>query len=473
MGPEYMNENLPGKLIVKNRIDKGILKKSIIRGLCTAAALSKIKFLLSLFLIIDITIFNDLKIIADSTLSNANNRNVQETENNYFVDNFAFEGSNIARSPAADNPSEAAVMHCNNADRDFADIRWIDCSSCALSDLSRLYGDYDNATFNEDTVFPQHFDLPQRAELLMEAGKEPGLGIRKLNSQGYTGKNVGIAVIDQVLNIDHPEYSDNIRLYEEMHVLPEERCSMHGSAVVSIAVGKNCGVAPEASLYYWALNPSPTDQAYSSVKLWSEYARVIDRIIAFNNSLPEESKIRVISISNGFAAYDYYKNMDEVNQLLEAVKRANDKNIFVLSTSVNEFYDFFHSAVPFAGLQKINPLEESDNKDNYTLGKFQEEIPEIFFDSVLFPMDSRTTADYTGNTYVHYGKGGLSWVVPYIAGLYCLCVQVCPDINPQTFYDLVYSTAAIVWRYDVLNGSLYRLRIAKPEEVIKCLQFFA
>lgn len=430
------------------------------------------KFLLALLLMINISIICNLPILACSTPSNQNHRNNQESGNNYFVDNFSYEGCSIAQTPAASTPSEAAAVQYNNADRGLSDIRWLDCSSCNLLDLSFLYSEYDNTTFNEDTVFPQYFDLPQRADLLIEAGKEPGLGMRKLNFQGYTGKNVGIAIIDQVLYVDHPEYSDNIMLYEEMHVLPNERCTMHGSAVASIAVGKNCGVAPEASLYYWALNPSSTNRQYSSIKLWSEYARVIDRIIAFNLTLPEESKIRVISISDGFTAYDYKNHIDEINQFLEAVKRANDKNIFVLSTSVNEFYNFFHSAIPFAGLQKIDPWEDPDNIYNYTLGKFQEETPELFFNSVLFPMDSRTTADFTGNTYVYYGGGGFSWVVPYVAGLYCLCVQAFPDIDPQIFYDQVYSTAAILWKYEISNGSLYQLRIVNPEKVIKYFQFF-
>ena len=99
------------------------------------------------------------------------------------------------------------------------------------------------------------------------------------------------------------------------------------------------------------------------------------------------------------------------------------------------------------------------------------ETPELFFNSVLFPMDSRTTADFIGNTYVYYGGGGFSWVVPYVAGLYCLCVQAFPDIDPQIFYDQVYSTVAILWKYEISNGSLYQLRIVNPEKVIKCLQF--
>jgi hypothetical protein len=49
-------------------------------------------------------------------------------------------------------------------------------------------------------------------------------------------------------------------------------------------------------------------------------------------------------------------------------------------------------------------------------------------------MDSRTTASPTGKgDYVFYAQGGMSWAVPYLAGLYALAVQVKPDITPEEF----------------------------------------
>jgi hypothetical protein len=50
-------------------------------------------------------------------------------------------------------------------------------------------------------------------------------------------------------------------------------------------------------------------------------------------------------------------------------------------------------------------------------------------------MDSRTTAS-PGATdqYVFYGIGGMSWAVPYIAGVYALAVQVDPAITPERFW---------------------------------------
>lgn len=50
---------------------------------------------------------------------------------------------------------------------------------------------------------------------------------------------------------------------------------------------------------------------------------------------------------------------------------------------------------------------------------------------LLVPMDSRTLASATGRS---------SWVAPYIAGLYALCCQVRPDINPGQFFRLSLQT---------------------------------
>ena len=56
-------------------------------------------------------------------------------------------------------------------------------------------------------------------------------------------------------------------------------------------------------------------------------------------------------------------------------------------------------------------------------------------------MDSRCTASPTGvNDYVFYRKGGMSWSVPYVAGLYALACQVKPDITPNIFWNEAFLT---------------------------------
>jgi hypothetical protein len=73
-------------------------------------------------------------------------------------------------------------------------------------------------------------------------------------------------------------------------------------------------------------------------------------------------------------------------------------------------------------------------------------------------MDSRCVASPTGNDkYVFYYSGGMSWAVPYTAGLYALCSQVNPNITPNEFNTAIYNTATKVHlddtndEYNILN----------------------
>ena len=47
-------------------------------------------------------------------------------------------------------------------------------------------------------------------EKLLEEGKNPGLGIRKLHEQGITGTGVVVGIIDQRISPTHLEFRDSI-----------------------------------------------------------------------------------------------------------------------------------------------------------------------------------------------------------------------------------------------------------------------
>ena len=51
----------------------------------------------------------------------------------------------------------------------------------------------------------------------MENGKNPGLGIRALHGQGITGEGVSVAIIDEAIFLEPPEFSDRIVDYYECH----------------------------------------------------------------------------------------------------------------------------------------------------------------------------------------------------------------------------------------------------------------
>jgi len=169
----------------------------------------------------------------------------------------------------------------------------------------------------------------------MDIGKNPALGVRELHKRGITGKSVGVAIIDQGLLVDHVEYKDRLRLYEEIHCI-DDTAAMHGPAVASIAVGKTVGVAPGADLYYVAETHGLSKPDHKFEWDFSYLARSVERILEVNRRLPEKSKIRVISISVGWDPQQ--KGYAEV---VAAVGRAKKEGLFVVSSSLFETYELF------------------------------------------------------------------------------------------------------------------------------------
>lgn len=313
------------------------------------------------------------------------------------------------------------------------DVRNYDISRFNLMEEADLLAEatFDSATCWPDTL-PEGFDPAQ----IMEIGKNPGLGIRALHKKGITGKGISIAIVDQALNPEHIEYADNLMNYELLHCC-DSGAQMHGSAVTSIAVGKSCGVAPDADVYYIA----STFGRYSvgGMKINLNYmADSIDRILEINTFLPEEKKIRVISISRGFSVE---KGADAVRS---AIERAKDAGVFVITTSTEENYGF-----SLMGLGKQDLTADPDDVSLYCPGNFWSES---FYNGemadasrmLLVPMDARTYASwYTSEGYEFGASGGLSWSVPWLAGLYALCLQADDTLTPERFIEKAFETGTV------------------------------
>ena len=339
------------------------------------------------------------------------------------------------------------------------DLRSYDLTRLDLSgsmDALR-YADFDSGTLWPSAErMPEGFDWQR----IMETGKNPGLGIRKLHEAGITGKGVGIAIIDQTLLVDHQEYVDRIQFYEETDNITGYLLNplMHGAAVASIAVGKTTGVAPDADLYFIADWIGDNQNNLDFTKL----AGSIDRIIQVNASLPEGRKIRVISLSIGWDKSE--KGFDAVEA---AVQRAKDANIFVISSNLGLDYGLW-----FQGLGR-DPLSDPDLFGSYTTGLFWEDsfyAGKSMEGRLLVPMDSRTTASPNGvDKYVFYREGGWSWSIPYIAGMYALAVQVKPDITPDEFWATALQTGTTIQVQK--DGKSYDLGpILNPQALIDALK---
>jgi subtilisin family serine protease len=310
---------------------------------------------------------------------------------------------------------------------EYADVRRIAGAKDLQGDLSQINfsGNEEiipTLTFNTATIWPKDLKLPQgfMPQEIMEYGMNPGLGIRELHKEGITGKSVNVAIIDQPLFLDHPEYTGKIKAYNNFTGKSES--SMHGPAVASLLVGDNIGTAPEANLYYAAVPSWLADSSY--------YAKALDWIVEENRKLPKESKIRVVSISAApsGAGSPFTKNTEMWD---ESVKRAEAEGILILDCTSNH------------GI--VGPCYY-DLKDREDVAKCLPGFPNAkgFFrnsKAILVPTSIRTVAEHyyeKGYAYQYTGVGGLSWAIPYCSGVLAMGWQVNPTLSPQEMVDILF-----------------------------------
>ena len=283
-------------------------------------------------------------------------------------------------------------------------------------------------TYCFDMVFFEGADDIRRE--VIESGKNPGLGIRSLHEKGITGKGVNVAIIDQNLITAHPEYADNIADYYPGD-FPEEYYefgSMHGSAVTSFLAGKTCGVAPEANVYFACGAMGLDAKPFAEALYW---------ILEKNAELPEDEKIRVVSVSAG----PQEGFMENYELWTEAVAIAQKENILILDCRDDEYTGFIHSAY----YDINNPEDVTKCKPLYP--NFEDNLNHEFFKKFIFaPSSYRTSARAyeEGEFFYGYdGVGGQSWAVPYVAGVLNLGWQVNPDIPADEMREILISSCYV------------------------------
>lgn len=261
------------------------------------------------------------------------------------------------------------------------------------------------------------------AERLLEEGKNPGLGVRGLHEQGITGEGVNVAIIDQNLLLDHPEYAGCIADYYDSGCRVEGG-SMHAPAVLSILAGKTLGVALGAKVYYAAAPAWEADAAY--------YADCLYWIIEQNEALPEGEKIRVVSVSAAPMSWPGGGGFINGEQWTEAVAAAEEAGILVMDARETEETCFVSRSYCSTG-----PCDDVEQYDIYF-------APDNVQEVIFAPASFRTTAqEYREGNYIYtyWGDGGVSWSIPYVAGVLALGWQVNPELDAQTAKELLFESA--------------------------------
>lgn len=327
----------------------------------------------------------------------------------------------------------------------------------ATADLSDVPKEVlESMTF--DTTFKWPKKLPDgfNPEKLIEESKDPGLGIRRLHEQDITGRGVIVAIIDQKISASHSEFKDNLISNKEYNQdklgIIDEETSMHGPAVASLLVGRNCGVAPDAKLYY-----SAKDTGKNS---YFSYIEAVKDIIKYNKN--HDQKIKVVSVSKG------HQDIPGLKEWIEIKKEAKDLGIIVIDSNYfqenditgggsktnKDQFDNYEVPLFYEDHERSAPsLEDLKNKLS-TLG---EDVQKQFFDKyksyqnyidtfnnqyLIVPSDYRSMASSRGdNEYRYEARGGWSWAIPYFAGVYALALQVKPNLKIERFLEIVRSTA--------------------------------
>lgn len=332
------------------------------------------------------------------------------------------------------------------------------------------------ADFDTKTIWPEQDKMPIgfNPEKNIDEAKNPGLGIRELHQKGIDGRGIKVAIIDQTLSsergelIQHSEYASNIVDYKEIGDAKDEDISMHGPAVASLLVGKECGVAPGAELVYRATPPG---------RDFNHKADALLDIIEFNKTLPLKDRIRVVSCSIG---YKEEKPEQGLERWIEAIKKAEAEGIIVSDVGDRTGVDYIgggtsgNKANPenydralfsrdqedkdldkiFAEsggdidliLQKIRGVKKNEVL-NIPDSVLREKIQRALYErgkEIIIPCDYRTMASNAGpNEYMYNGKGGMSWAVPYLSGLFALAFQINPNLTKKEIAGAINKTAIV------------------------------
>lgn len=339
-------------------------------------------------------------------------------------------GTIVRRPEAADYASYYAVRtpeEILTPDNDgVLDLRSTDLRGIDLSGQGEalLRMDFDSRTIWPD-VLPEGVDI----ERLVALGMDPGCGVRAVHEMGVTGKGIGIGIIDLTLLCGHAEYADRLRFYEETgpHAGIAE-AEMHGAAVSSIALGETVGVAPDALLYFIAMWPTVDLPDGGWARDCVPVADAIDRMLALNEALPKDERIRVISISVGWMP-DHLG----VAEMEAALARAEAAGVAVITVN-----SFFKDGYTVLGRE---PYSDPNDPASALRAIFQG--GGVAGAGTHVPTDYRCVASPIGTEdYAYYTVGGASWAVPYVAGLYALALEVKPGLSFDSFTAAVQRTAA-------------------------------
>jgi serine protease AprX len=202
--------------------------------------------------------------------------------------------------------------------------------------------------------------------------------------------------------------------------------SMHGPAVLSLLVGDRAGAALGAKVYFAAAPSWSGDAKY--------FAEALDWMVQESGKLPRGKGIRVVSVSAAPSSRGspFSKNGSDWEK---AVERAASKGILVLDCSMERgliapcFYD----------------TADPDNPRACIPG-WPDRAWGFSSSMILAPTSYRSYAEaYSANSTArqYMGKGGLSWGIPWAAGVLAMGWQLDPSLAGEAMVKLLKDSAYV------------------------------
>lgn len=273
------------------------------------------------------------------------------------------------------------------------------------------------------------------------------LGINRLWDMGFTGKGIGIAVIDSGIH-PHRDFDDRIKAFVDMHESQPEPYDPygHGTHVAGIAAGsgtesagKYRGVAPDADII--GIRITSVAEAIKGIQ-W-----------AIQNK--DKYNIKIINMSLGDFPIKSYKD----DPWAQAAEKAWDEGILVVVAAGNEGPG--EGSISTPGISpKVLTVGAIDDRntpepDDDVMAHFSSRGPtspdgvakpdvvapgvEIF--GPLSPNSTLDTPDVNrvGNHYI--AISGSSMATPLVSGLAALLMQSNPDLTNDCVKKIIVETA--------------------------------
>ena len=350
------------------------------------------------------------------------------------------------------------------------DLRGKNLQGFNLSD--RIY-DIEHSIFDNYTKWSEMKNIPYKPLQILNINADPGMNIKKIHKKGITGKGITIAIIDQYFTVDHLEFKNRIKHIASFPDIQNDYNSYHGPAVTSIAIGKNIGVAPEATVVYFS-----AESTNKNKELTCQYE--VEAMEALIHYILEGNIVHALSISSGAnRSRPYYQ------EYLKCRNELSKLGVAIFSTDM-----FMHdSEYFFYGLKKeqnLNPNNEeffepiSWNDWIIKMNNFPEILIdyEIYLENnqnsqypILLPLDGATTVagNLSDENYCFKFVSGGSWLPPYLAGIYALCCQVDIDIDIYKFWYYMLETG-IPYDFQISNKIMHG-RLLNIQELINKIKF--